>query len=79
MRPVHTYDVPIPRRVGFFARFFSFYSFFLVHLLGSSCPYSSSPLRFSAQSTRPSLSIITAVAITEGLRFPPYIAATFLF
>lgn len=77
MRSVHTYDVPIPR-VGFFARFSSFYSFFLVHLR-SSCPYSSSPLRFSAQSTRPSLSIITAVAITEGLRFPPYIAATFLF
>lgn len=45
-----------------------------------SCPRSSSSSRFlRAKSTRPSLSIITAVAITEGLRFPPYIAATFLF
>lgn len=49
-----------------FVPFLLFFLFFFVALL-------------CAKSTRPSLSIITAVAITEGLRFPPYIAATFLF
>jgi len=69
---MHT-DVPISRS-GSPPLVLGSFSFFCPLVLPALIPSLA-----GAQSTRPSLSIITAVAITEGLRFPPYIAATFLF
>lgn len=75
---IHTQTTTFPfcKEPGSLPILFHIFSFFLAYLRSLLALL---PFLRRAKSTRPSLSIITTVAITEGLRFPPYIAATFLF